>query len=241
VSVAEETGLMLPLTEWVLHSACTQALEWRDLGVPLRLAINVSGVQFKQNTLVALITRVLETTGLPASCLEIELTESVIMHHAPSAMATLQALKAMDIRIAIDDFGTGYSSLSYLQRLPVDALKIDKSFISHIHQSEKGSAIAKAIITMAHSLDLRVIAEGVETSAQLDFLCAYGCDEVQGYVFSQPLPAYEATRLLRAAAAMRPDISVPVKDRGRMTDTARGRAMGRIQAAAQPFEIDSIG
>jgi diguanylate cyclase (GGDEF)-like protein len=229
VSVAEETGLMLPLTEWVLHTACMQALEWQELDVPLRLAINVSGVQFKQNTLVALISRVLETTGLPASCLEIELTESVIMHHAPSAMATLQALKAMDIRIAIDDFGTGYSSLSYLQRLPVDALKIDKSFISHIHQSEKGSAIAKAIITMAHSLDLRVIAEGVETSAQLDFLCAYGCDEVQGYVFSQPLPAYEATRLLRAAVAMRTDVVTPARDRMRMTDSARSRAMGQIR------------
>lgn len=216
VSVAEETGLMLPLTEWVLETACTQALEWQGHDEPLRLAINVSGVQFKQNTLVELVRRVLTRTGLPPSCLELELTESVIMHHAPSAMATLQTLKAMDIKISIDDFGTGYSSLSYLQRLPVDALKIDRSFVSHIDQSEKGSAIAKAIITMAHSLDLRVIAEGVETSSQLDFLCAHGCDEVQGYVFSQPLPAFEATRLLRAATAMRADVVTPSRDRLRL-------------------------
>lgn len=207
VHVAEETGLMVPLTEWVLRNACIQTLAWQRLlpsavitGGPLRLAINVSGVQFKQNTLVGLVRRVLEATGLPTSCLEIELTESVVMHHAPSAMATLRALKEMDTRVAIDDFGTGYSSLSYLQRLPVDSLKIDRSFVHHIERSRKGSALAKAIITMAHSLDLRVIAEGVETSGQLAWLRRHGCDEVQGYVFCPPMAAEETTQFLQDAA-----------------------------------------
>jgi diguanylate cyclase (GGDEF)-like protein len=200
VHVAEETGLMVPLTEWVLRTACLQTLAWRQ-SIPgeLRMAINVSGVQFKQNTLVGLVRRVLDATGLPTACLEIELTESVVMHHAPSALATLRALKAMDIRVAIDDFGTGYSSLSYLQRLPVEALKIDRSFIHHIDRSRKGSALAKAIITMAHSLDLRVMAEGVETEGQLAFLRKHECDEVQGYIFSAPLSADDATQYLRDA------------------------------------------
>ena len=207
VHVAEETGLMVPLTEWVLRTACVQTLAWQRMlpsgitaGGPLRLAINVSGVQFKQNTLVGLVRRVLDATGLPTACLEIELTESVVMHHAPSAMATLRALKAMDTRVAIDDFGTGYSSLSYLQRLPVDSLKIDRSFVHHIERSRKGSALAKAIITMAHSLDLRVIAEGVETSGQLAWLRRHGCDEVQGYVFCPPMAAEETTQFLQDAA-----------------------------------------
>jgi diguanylate cyclase (GGDEF)-like protein len=207
VHVAEETGLMVPLTEWVLRTACVQTLAWQGMlpasvmaGGPLRLAINVSGVQFKQNTLVGLVRRVLDATGLPTACLEIELTESVVMHHAPSAMATLRALKAMDTRVAIDDFGTGYSSLSYLQRLPVDSLKIDRSFVHHIERSRKGSALAKAIITMAHSLDLRVIAEGVETSGQLAWLRRHGCDEVQGYVFCPPMAAEETTQFLQDAA-----------------------------------------
>ena len=197
---------MVPLTEWVLRTACLQTLAWQGMmpagmiaGGPLRLAINVSGVQFKQNTLVGLVRRVLDATGLPTACLEIELTESVVMHHAPSAMATLRALKAMDIRVAIDDFGTGYSSLSYLQRLPVDSLKIDRSFVHHIERSRKGSALAKAIITMAHSLDLRVIAEGVETSGQLAWLRRHGCDEVQGYVFCPPMAAEETTQFLQDA------------------------------------------
>jgi diguanylate cyclase (GGDEF)-like protein len=208
VHVAEESGLMVPLTEWVLHTACKQALAWQALwqaqapdGPPLRLAINVSGVQFKQNTLVALVRRVLDISGLPTSSLEIELTESAVMHHAPSAMATLRALKAMDIRVAIDDYGTGYSSLSYLQRLPVDALKIDRTFVQHIERSRKGAALTKAMIAMAHSLELRVIAEGVETPHQLDFLTRHACDEVQGYIFSPPVPADEATALLRKAVA----------------------------------------
>lgn len=210
VHVAEETGLMLPLTEWVLRTACEQMRAWHDLlgdgrrSAPadlLRLAVNVSGVQFKQNTLIGLIRRVLEGTGLPASCLEIELTESVVMHHAPSALATLRALKAMDVRVAIDDYGTGYSSLSYLQRLPVEALKIDRSFVHHIERSRKGAALAKAMIAMAHSLDLRVIAEGVETDGQLAFLRKHDCDEGQGYLFSAPLPADEATEWLRETEA----------------------------------------
>jgi diguanylate cyclase (GGDEF)-like protein len=209
VHVAEDTGLVVPLTEWVLRTACLQAIAWQPLidetgQRPMRLAINVSGVQFKQNTLVALVRRVLDATGLPPASLEIELTESVVMHHAPSAMATLRALKALDIRVAIDDFGTGYSSLSYLQRLPVDALKIDRSFVHHIERSRKGSALTKAMITMAHSLELRVIAEGVETIGQLEFLRRHGCDEGQGYVFSAAVPADEATRLLRAAATLVP-------------------------------------
>lgn len=207
VNVAEETGLMVPLTEWVLRTACVQTLAWQAMlppgviaGGPLRLAINVSGVQFKQNTLVGLVRRVLDATGLSSACLEIELTESVVMHHAPSALATLRALKAMDTRVAIDDFGTGYSSLSYLQRLPVDSLKIDRSFVHHIERSRKGSALAKAIITMAHSLELRVIAEGVETSGQLAWLRRHGCDEAQGYVFCPPMAAEETTQFLQDAA-----------------------------------------
>ncbi len=197
IPIAEETGLIVPLGEWILRTACAQARAWIDAGLPpLTMAVNLSGRQFQSEDMVALVGAVLEQTGLPARFLELELTESIVMEQAEQAIATLDALKALGVRLAIDDFGTGYSSLAYLKRFPIDKLKIDRSFVQGLADDADDREIAATIIAMARSLSLDVLAEGVESEQQLAILRQLDCDQYQGYLFAQPMPADELERLL---------------------------------------------
>jgi diguanylate cyclase (GGDEF)-like protein/PAS domain S-box-containing protein len=189
IPVAEESGLIGPLSEWVLREACRQNKAWQDEGLPpVRVSVNLSARQFQQRDIAKLVMSILEETGLEPQYLELELTESTIMRNAEEAVTMLSELHALGIGLAIDDFGTGYSSLSYLKRFPVDRLKIDRSFVSDIGASHDDETITSAIIALAHSLQLQVIAEGVETAAQLDFLKERACNEMQGYFFARPMP-----------------------------------------------------
>ena len=189
IPVAEESGLIGPLSEWVLREACRQNKAWQDEGLPpARVSVNLSARQFQQRDIAKLVMSILEETGLEPQYLELELTESTIMRNAEEAVTMLAELHALGIGLAIDDFGTGYSSLSYLKRFPVDRLKIDRSFVSDIGASNDDETITSAIIALAHSLQLQVIAEGVETAAQLDFLKERACNEMQGYFFARPMP-----------------------------------------------------
>jgi diguanylate cyclase (GGDEF)-like protein/PAS domain S-box-containing protein len=197
IPLAEETGLILPLGTWVLRTACAQSKVWQKVGLgSLRVGVNLSALQFRQQDLLETISQVLRDTGVDPQYLELELTESTIMRQAKETITTLQALKAMGIRIAIDDFGTGYSSLGYLKRFPIDTLKIDRSFVKDIPTNADDTAITTAIIAMAHTLKLSVVAEGVETTDQLAFLQTQHCDEIQGYLLSKPVPAKMIPQLL---------------------------------------------
>jgi diguanylate cyclase (GGDEF)-like protein/PAS domain S-box-containing protein len=197
ISLAEESGLIVSIGEWVLRAACLQSKSWQDAGFdPVRMAINISARQFQQPKLVETIAKTLKDTGLDPRFLELELTEGSVMKDPNEAIGKLHELKAMGLRISIDDFGTGYSSLNYLKRFPIDTLKIDRSFVSEIHTDSDDAAIVTAIITLAHALKLTVIAEGVETHEQLEFLTRLNCDEVQGFLFGKPLSAEEFTELL---------------------------------------------
>ncbi|MCG3115519.1 MAG: EAL domain-containing protein [Candidatus Manganitrophus sp. SA1] len=197
IPLAEETGLIVPMGEWILRTACAQNKAWQQKGLPLvRMGVNISVRQLQRQNLIATIAHVLNETGLDPNYLELELTESIIMKSNESTMAELRKLNLGGIEISIDDFGTGYSSLSYLKRLPIDTLKIDKSFVQDVTTDPDDAAIVAAIITMAHTLKLKVVAEAVETVEQLSFLRALKCDQMQGYLFSKPLPAEEITRLL---------------------------------------------
>ncbi|RFP13146.1 EAL domain-containing protein [Duganella sp. BJB488] len=190
IPLAEQNGLILQIGEWVLHHACRQAQEWRQRHRnPMPIAVNLSARQFRDADLVRIVEAALEASGLPPHLLELELTESMLMHDAKRTLRTLAALKSIGVRLAIDDFGTGYSSLSYLKSFPLDYLKIDRSFVRGLPEDRNDGAIVRAIIAMAHTLGLKVIAEGVETAGQLDFLRTQQCDEVQGYFFSRPLTA----------------------------------------------------
>jgi diguanylate cyclase (GGDEF)-like protein/PAS domain S-box-containing protein len=198
IPVAEDCGLILPIGKWVLREACLQAKLWADEGLLIgTMAVNISAVQFRGDGFLEGIFATLADTGLNPNFLELELTESVLMKHADSTVAILEALRARGIHLAIDDFGTGYSSLSYLRKFPIDALKIDQSFVRQITTSPQETTIVTAVISMARSLKLCVIAEGVETEAELAFLLAHKCDEAQGYYFSRPLPAEQFTQLLK--------------------------------------------
>jgi diguanylate cyclase (GGDEF)-like protein len=201
IPLAEETGLIVPIGEWALKTACALNKSWQDRGLPrLRMAVNLSARQFAQKGLVQTVARVLGETGLPAAALEFEITESMVMVNAQEAAAVLKRLKDMGAYISIDDFGTGYSSLGYLKRFPIDSVKIDKSFVQDLPGDEDDAAITSAIIAMAHHLKIKTVAEGVETEAQLRFLRELGCDEMQGYLFSRPLPQDEILRLLQEAS-----------------------------------------
>jgi EAL domain-containing protein (putative c-di-GMP-specific phosphodiesterase class I) len=199
IAAAEETGLIGPLGEWVLRQACSDARDWREAGYPdLQVSVNCSAQQFQRDGFVETVDLILRGTGLPASCLELEITESVIVQRSEEVIARFAALDAMGVRIAIDDFGTGYSSLSYLKRFAIHQLKIDQSFVRDISSDPDDAAIVSAIIAISHSLGLQVLAEGVETAEQLAFLRSLGCDCAQGYYFSRPVPAEEFTRLLES-------------------------------------------
>ncbi|MBI5612313.1 MAG: EAL domain-containing protein [Gammaproteobacteria bacterium] len=199
IPLAEETGLIISIGEWVLFEACRQARTWQAEGhAGLRVAVNLSARQFQQKRLIAQITDALQGSGLDPDCLELEITESAIMHNTDHTITILQIVAGLGVQLSIDDFGIGYSSLSYLKRFPIDTLKIDRSFIRDTPQDADDAAIASAIIAMARALDIRVIAEGVETEEQLAFLRARRCHGVQGWYFSKPLPAEDVPALLRA-------------------------------------------
>jgi len=198
IPIAEETGLILPLGERVLRAACVQARAWRRDGLPpVRVSVNVSARQFQHQNPVALVSRAIHESGLEPGDLVLEITESAVMREAGQALATLRSIRETGVRVAIDDFGTGYSSLSYLRSFPIDSLKIDRSFVREIASRPDDEAIVTAILAMARSLKLDVIAEGVETEGQLEWLRSRGCDEAQGYLISRPLPPDEVPAFLR--------------------------------------------
>ncbi len=207
IPIAEETGLIVPIGDWALREACRQARAWQTRGPrPLRIAVNLSAQQFKQKSLITTVREALAAAGLEPGYLELELTESAVMHDAESSIQVLRQLSTLGVRISVDDFGTGYSSLSYLRRLPLDKLKIDRSFIREVAGSRDDAEIVRAIISLAHSLHLKVIAEGVETAEQLSFLRGLGCDQYQGFHCSPPVPADEFERFMSSTPpALVPD------------------------------------
>lgn len=190
IPIAEETSLIVPLGEWILQTACAQNRLWQALGIsPIRVAVNISSVQFRQNNFVETVKRILSETGLDPCNLELELTESLIMEHAESTITTLAELKAFGLHLSIDDFGTGYSSLSYLKRFLINTLKIDKAFVRDVDTDPDSGAIVKAIIAMGRHFNLELLAEGVETAQEFAFLHEFGCEQRQGYWFCNPLPS----------------------------------------------------
>ncbi|WP_371375208.1 EAL domain-containing protein [Sporomusa aerivorans] len=195
ISIAEDTGLIGPIGEWVLREACQEYMRLKL--APLQLAVNLSARQFRQPDLVAKIRQILEETAMPASLLELELTETAFLDNVNEAISTLNQLKSMGVMLAIDDFGTGYSSLNYLKKFPVDKLKIDRSFIQHVTESPDDQAITRAVIAIARSMGLRTLAEGVETSQQTEFLRQEGCEEAQGYFFFKPLWPKDVASLIQ--------------------------------------------
>jgi EAL domain-containing protein (putative c-di-GMP-specific phosphodiesterase class I) len=189
IPLAEGTGLIVPIGEWVLKTACAQNKAWQNMGLPpIRVAINLSASQFQRSGMVEKIKRALAETALSPIYLELELTESILMQKTDEMISTLGKFHEMGIQISIDDFGTGYSSLSYIKKFPIDTLKIDQSFVRDITTNPDDAALSTAIIAMAHSLNLKVIAEAVETADQMAFFKARGCNEIQGYYISPPLP-----------------------------------------------------
>ncbi|HTL71645.1 MAG TPA: EAL domain-containing protein [Candidatus Eisenbacteria bacterium] len=197
ISIAEKTGLVLPIGEWVLRTACLQKKAWQQAGFPdLTVAVNVSARQFSQKELCATITRCIADSGIQPSSLDLELTESILTENTPLIIATMERLRKVGVRISIDDFGTGYSSLSYLRRFPINTLKVDRSFINDVPGDQGSAAIVRAIILLAHSMGLQVVAEGVEEEHQRAFLKAEGCDQMQGYLISRPVTADQFQEML---------------------------------------------
>ncbi|MDH3383982.1 MAG: EAL domain-containing protein, partial [Deltaproteobacteria bacterium] len=197
IPLAEEIGAIVPMSEWVIRTACAQAKEWQEKGyMPFRISINVSARLFQQYDLTKTILDTLKATGLGPDSLELEITESVAMQNVQSSMEILWKLNGLSVRVAMDDFGTGYSSLAYLKKFPIHLLKIDRAFIKDLDKNPEDQTIVKAIIAMAHTLNIDVIAEGVERSEQKDLLKTFGCGFAQGFYFSKPLPVQDFTKLL---------------------------------------------
>ena len=197
VPIAEDTGLIVGIGEWVLRTACVQAQAWQEQGLrPIRMGVNVSGHQLRQPTFMEAVSRALRETGISPDCLEVEITESTIMQNDGVTVATCRQLDEMGVGLVLDDFGTGYSSLSYLRRFPIGRVKIDRSFVSELPACRDDAALTKGIIAMAHSLGLKVVAEGVETVEQANFLRQAHCDDLQGYLFSAAVPPEEFARFL---------------------------------------------
>lgn len=198
IPVAEDSGLIVPLSQWVLRQACEQARAWQAAGLPpICISVNISAIDFRQRHFVAHLAAILEKTGLAPRLLELEITESVLMQNVEDTLVTLRAIKTLGVRLSIDDFGTGYSSLSYLRRFPIDVLKIDQSFIRGLSHNSQDAQLIGAIISLGKSLDLNIIAEGVETLEQLAFLKAHQCEEGQGFLFSKAVAADEFAQLLQ--------------------------------------------
>jgi len=200
IPLAEETGLIVPIGEWVLRTACEQIGKWHEEGFPsLRLSVNLAHRQLIEPSFVPTVTQILRTIDFDPALLELEVTETSVIQDEPEVMDALHALRAMGVRLAIDDFGTGHSSISNLRRLPLTTLKIDRSFISGIGGDNKDVAFTTALITIARLLELRTVAEGVETEQQMSFLSENQCDEVQGFLLSRPVPPERASRVLEQA------------------------------------------
>jgi diguanylate cyclase (GGDEF)-like protein/PAS domain S-box-containing protein len=234
IPLLEETGLIVAVGEWVINEACRQVRAWEQLGVPVPVAVNLSARQFHDKQLATVIARAVAQAGIRAELLECEITESSLMLDAAETIRILRALRAAGSTLSIDDFGTGYSSLGYLKRFPIHAVKIDRSFVSDIITSAEDAALAKGIISMAHSLNLKVIAEGVETAEQCEFLRSNGCDQGQGYFFSEPADAEEITRQLRARpAAQRRKSARSAKTAPADAAPRRGRTASRARRAAE--------
>jgi EAL domain-containing protein (putative c-di-GMP-specific phosphodiesterase class I) len=230
IPIAEDCGLILPIGAWVLREACTQARDWLDKGLNFStIAVNVSAMEFRDDHFLEGVFKILRETGLDPKYLELELTESVLMKRADSTASILQILRERGVKIAIDDFGTGYSSLSYLRKFPVDALKIDQSFVRQISTVGDDTTIVTAVIGMARSLKLRVVAEGVETLEELEFLRAHRCDEAQGFYFSRPLPPAHFAELLRIGVPEFKDVPsasiIPEPGAVEIFDNSRGIAV----------------
>ena len=199
IPVAEDSGLIVPLSQWVLRQACEQARAWQVAGLPpICISVNISAIDFRQRNFVANLVEILERTGLAPHLLELEITERVLMQNAEDTLTTLRRIKTLGVRLSIDDFGTGYSSLSYLRRFPIDVLKIDQSFIRGLSENSQDAQLISAIISLGKSLDLNIIAEGVETVEQLVFLKAHQCEEGQGFLFSKAVAAEDFAQLLQA-------------------------------------------
>lgn len=202
IPVAEDSGLIVPLTQWVLRQACEQAQAWRSMGLPpLCMSVNVSPIDFRQRDFVDNLAAILKQSGLPPARLELEITESVLMQNVDETVDILQKIKAMGVRLALDDFGTGYSSLSYLRRFPIDVLKIDQSFVRGLNVNSQDAQLISAIIGMGKSLELNIIAEGVETVEQLNFLKTQQCEEGQGFLFSKAVPPKDFAHMLQVGSA----------------------------------------
>lgn len=203
VPIAEKSGLIVQIGEWVLRNACLQAKKWQDAGHnPFTISVNLTGHHFSQKNLGDRLVQILRETALEPTSLDIELTESILMKDVHTAISMLSELKRLGIQISIDDFGTGYSSLSYLKRFPFDTLKIDQSFIRNVSSDDKNAVLTTAIIEIAHNLNLKVIAEGVETQSELSFLFRNRCDAIQGYLFSRPVPAVEFEPMLTSGKTL---------------------------------------
>ncbi|MCB1555765.1 MAG: bifunctional diguanylate cyclase/phosphodiesterase, partial [Alphaproteobacteria bacterium] len=198
IPVAEQSGLIVPIGEWVMQQSCEKVKKWNDQGHDIRIAVNVSGAQFYRSDLVAFVANLLKKTKLAPQKLELEVTESIFMEDVNHAIQTLRDLHALGVEIAIDDFGTGYSSLSYLRQFPIDRLKIDQSFIRNALNNPDDASIARTIVRLGHSLNLKVIAEGVETKDHEDFMRSEDCDEVQGFRYSRPVPEDMFTAFLKS-------------------------------------------
>jgi diguanylate cyclase (GGDEF)-like protein len=214
ISIAEDTGLIVPLGEWVIREACRQMRQWQNEGLPcLRVAVNVSPMQFRQADFLLVVSEALEKYSLDPSHLEIELTEATLMTQAEKSVSMLERLSQLGVVVAIDDFGTGYSSMSYLQRFPIDKLKIDRSFIRDLNSNPDDASIVNAIISLAHGLRLKVVAEGVETAAQLELLKRMGCDQYQGFLRSKAIPADQMKALLADNPSQKRSIEAQAADR----------------------------
>ncbi len=234
IPVAEDSGLIVPIGAWVVREACRQAQAWVAAGLPIgSIAVNVSALEFRNEDFLESLFATLKETGLDPKSLELEVTESALMKNAEISSTILQILRKIGVRVAVDDFGTGYSSLSYLRKFPLDALKIDQSFVRQIADSPDGNTIVSTIITMARSLHLRVIAEGVETPEELEFLLAQQCDEAQGYKFSRPIPAEQFEMLLRDE-----QVHQSSKSNGSMKESNNGKRRPEPEVVA--FTIENI-
>jgi EAL domain-containing protein (putative c-di-GMP-specific phosphodiesterase class I) len=200
IPIAEQSGFIIDIGDWVLHHACEQIIQWQQSGLEaVPIAVNISSLQLRRSDFTDKLQRILRTTGLQPHYLELELTESTILHATRDVLIALQSLRAAGVQIALDDFGTGYSSLGSLRSLPIDKLKIDRGFVRDLEDDNDDAVIVEAIIALGHRLKLKIVAEGVETQKQLDFLRMEGCDFIQGYLISQPLPAQVFIEFLRAS------------------------------------------
>ncbi|MGA2550822.1 MAG: bifunctional diguanylate cyclase/phosphodiesterase, partial [Burkholderiaceae bacterium] len=203
IPIAEESGLIISVGQWILRQACHQARAWNDAGLPFsQIAVNISATEIRNRGFLQRVRDILDETGLDPSYLELELTESALIRDVDTTLAVLQSISAMGVRLAVDDFGTGYSSLSYLNRLPIDTLKIDQSFVHDVTENESNATIVSTIIAMGKNLHQRIVAEGVETGEQLEILLSEGCGEGQGFLFSPPVSAGAFTRLLENGLPM---------------------------------------